>query len=476
MSGERLEQERKLDVPAGFELPELPGAQVETHHLRATYYDTEDALLQAHGVTLRRRLGGPDEGWHLKLPHPEGRLELHRDAGPTKPPGELVALLRGLRLDRPLTPRALLETTRTAYRLLSAGGELVAEVADDHVRATVEASHEGVAWREVEVELGPAATTRTMDELVGLLVARGATPSGHRSKPARAVGEPPRRASPAGLPGLVDDYLRAQYERMAQGDLELRRGENVVHRTRVAVRRTRSTLRIFAPLLDRDRAAELDRQLSWYAEVLGRVRDLDIVRQLVERDLADDSDDVLDARATDGLQRILDADQRAAWDHVLAVLDGRRYGSLLNLLAQWRRGLPLTTDPSATGPGVDVEGFVERAQARYDKRLRGATSTPDAPDAAFHRARKAAKRARYAAELAQPTMGHAAKRIVTRHEGLQEQLGELQDHIMVIATLRELADRPATPPPVGFACGVLAERHEQARLRARCRFSADPER
>jgi len=74
-------------VPPSFELPELPGAQVETHHLRVTCYDTEDALLQAHRVTMRRRLGGPDEGWHLKLPHPEGRLELHRDAGPTKPPG-----------------------------------------------------------------------------------------------------------------------------------------------------------------------------------------------------------------------------------------------------------------------------------------------------------------------------------------------------------------------------------------------------
>ena len=69
-------------------------------------------------------------------------------------------------------------------------------------------------------------------------------------------------------------------------------------------------------------------------------------------------------------------------------------------------------------------------------------------------------------------MGRAAKRIVTRHEGLQEQLGELQDHIMMVAMLRELAGRGTTPPRVGFACGVLAERHARARRRARRRFSA----
>ena len=474
MPGEHLEQERKLDVPADFELPELPGARVETHRLRATYYDTDDALLQARGVTLRRRVGGPDDGWHLKLPHPEGRLELHADVGPTRPPRELTALLRGLRFDRPLQRRAVLETTRHAYRLHTSEGELVAEVADDHVHATVGPAHDSVRWREVEVELGPAGTADTIDELADLLVAHGATPSAHGSKLARAVGKPPQRPPLSGVAGLVDDYLRAQYERLALGDLQLRRGENAVHRTRVAVRRTRSTLRIFAPLLDRERAAELDRELSWYAEALGRVRDLDIVRQQVAQDVEEDAGDLIDAESGNDLLRILDTDRRDAWDHVLTVLDGRRYGALLHLLDEWRRDAPWTGDTATHDAGTDVEAFVERAQQKYDKRLVRAISTADAPDEAFHRARKAAKRARYAAELAQPAMGRAAKRIVSRHEELQEQLGALQDHVMLITTLGEVAARETTSPQVGFGCGVLAQRHAQAGLRARHRFSAEP--
>jgi CHAD domain-containing protein len=475
VSDEHLERERKFDVPADFELPALPGARVQTHLLRATYYDTDDALLQARGVTLRRRVGGPDDGWHLKLPHPEGRLELHTDAGPSRPPRELTALTRGLRFDHPLRRRALLETTRRAHQLLTSEGELVAEIADDHVHATVDPTHEPVRWHEVEVELGPAGTADTMDRLAGLLLARGATPSAHGSKLARAVGERPPRPPLSGLAGLVDGYLQAQYERLALGDLQVRRGENAVHRTRVAVRRTRSTLRTFAPLFDPDRAARLDRELAWYAEALGRVRDLDIVREEVARDAASDPDGLVGAEAATDLLRILDADRRVAWEHLLTVLDGRRYGALLRLLDEWRRKAPLKTASGDTESDVGVDGFVERAQRKYDARLTGATTGPDAPDSAFHRARKAAKRARYAAELALPAMGGAAKRVVAEHEQRQEQLGELQDHVMVLATLREVVARPTTTAQVDFACGVLAQRHARALLRARTRFSAGPD-
>ena len=43
------------------------GQQVE-QLLEATYFDTPDLDLAAHGVTLRRRSGGNDAGWHVKIP------------------------------------------------------------------------------------------------------------------------------------------------------------------------------------------------------------------------------------------------------------------------------------------------------------------------------------------------------------------------------------------------------------------------
>ena len=72
---DHVEIEQKFDVEAGFTLPDLaavPGCAAisapETYHLSATYYDTAGNRLAASKITLRRRTGGTDEGWHLKLP------------------------------------------------------------------------------------------------------------------------------------------------------------------------------------------------------------------------------------------------------------------------------------------------------------------------------------------------------------------------------------------------------------------------
>src|SRR4051794_1564241 len=69
------EIERKYELPPGGDLPplvDLPGVaggtEPESFVLEAVYFDTPDLRLAARGVTLRRRSGGPDEGWHLKLP------------------------------------------------------------------------------------------------------------------------------------------------------------------------------------------------------------------------------------------------------------------------------------------------------------------------------------------------------------------------------------------------------------------------
>ena len=62
MTDGHLERERKFDVPLDFDLPPLPGSSATTLEQRATYYDTTAATLQRHGVTLRRRVGGDDDG------------------------------------------------------------------------------------------------------------------------------------------------------------------------------------------------------------------------------------------------------------------------------------------------------------------------------------------------------------------------------------------------------------------------------
>jgi CYTH domain len=98
-----LETEHKFEVGADFVPPGLtglaPGLSVTgpvIQHLTASYFDTPDLRLAAAGITLRRRTGGTDAGWHLKLPVAAGtRRELQAPLGPDRGavPGELSRLL-----------------------------------------------------------------------------------------------------------------------------------------------------------------------------------------------------------------------------------------------------------------------------------------------------------------------------------------------------------------------------------------------
>src|SRR5215469_10411340 len=75
MAIEITETARKYEAPREAALPDLAGlpdvageSDPEEQTLRAQYYDTDDLRLLRHGITLRRRTGGGDPGWHLKLP------------------------------------------------------------------------------------------------------------------------------------------------------------------------------------------------------------------------------------------------------------------------------------------------------------------------------------------------------------------------------------------------------------------------
>src|SRR5829696_5997658 len=118
-----LEVERKFDVDPHFVLPELAGlpgvsavdGPVE-HQLSAVYHDSSDLRLLRARVTLRRRTGGADAGWHLKLPAGSARRELHAPLGRAvrKPPAGFLAPVAGILRGSAPGPVAALETRRTA--------------------------------------------------------------------------------------------------------------------------------------------------------------------------------------------------------------------------------------------------------------------------------------------------------------------------------------------------------------------------
>ena len=183
-TGDYIETEQKYDADADFVLPDLSGLEgrVKTtrprrYYLSATYFDTEELDLIRNRITLRRRVGGTDEGWHLKLPvrkdtRQEVRVPLGGGgAGSIEPvPARLAAQVADVTAGRPLRPIAILDTERTVVTLTDQAGQPLAEVADDRVTATRldQLGADPVMWREVEVE---SLTTGPEDP--GLLQAAG---------------------------------------------------------------------------------------------------------------------------------------------------------------------------------------------------------------------------------------------------------------------------------------------------------------
>lgn len=465
---EVLERESKWDVDDRFRLPDLhgivPGADVEhdTVDLTSDYYDTADRDLQAHGVVLRRRAGDDDTGWQLKVPAADGRVELHWPPADGLPDAARE-LLTGLSLAKQLSSVATIHTVRNRYRICAPGvGELCAEIADDSVRAW--ANERLLAWREVEVELGPSTAT-VPRRLVKRLTAAGARPSHYPSKLAHILPliPPAEPMSPAAR--AVQRYVSTQIDQIVAGDIELRRDHDPIHDTRVAIRRLRSTLRVFGKLLDQRAAPHLDDDLRWFAGLLGEVRDCQVQQRRMTAALDQLPDTLILGPVRARVRNDLQATELPARVRITEAMESPRYLAIMAALRTWRTAPPVA-------PETSTHKLVKRAQKvqrQADRRLTAALGDRGGDDAMLHRARKAAKRARYAAELCKDV--GASKRTVKHYKQFQSILGDHQDTVVASALLHRMALASGTTAGEnGFTFGLLFAREQ--RIAEDCRQQA----
>ena len=188
---EAIEELELLDPASLLGLDTASGP--DEQELAAVYFDTADLRLISAGVTLRRREGGSDAAWHLKLPTgKDSREELRIPSGrsPRRPPAELVALTRVYTRGAKLAPIAELTTRRRRWVLADSAGRSLAELVDDHVSArTMGAQTTTVTWREVEVELGEHGQQKVLDRIERRLLKVGAQRAGSASKLGRLLAE-----------------------------------------------------------------------------------------------------------------------------------------------------------------------------------------------------------------------------------------------------------------------------------------------
>ena len=444
-----IERELKFEAD-DIQIDRLGGEPLEPHTFASSYHDTADRRLSRAGITLRRRVENGMSNWQLKLPSGESRLELEEPGGPAEPPPGLAKLLSGILRGSQLELIATLETRRH--------GRLVegVEVTIDDV-SVLEGMSVVRRFSEIEAELvnGSPASIEQVDEA---LRGMGATPGTKTPKIMRVVGLPsiPRVDPKAPALEHVCGFVRAQLDELRANDPIVRATDeaDAIHDMRVAVRRLRAVLRTARPMLERAWSDSLRHELDLFGELLGPVRDLDVLMEHLTdeaRELgAGDSD-------TEALLAPLRSERDRARTRLREALDDQRYFLLLDRLETAAGSLPVTR----------VDLTVEQLAGREFKKLRALEKrTTRTDDRQLHKLRIQSKRARYAAELAQSSRGAPAARFVKDSTKLQDVLGGHQDAVVALDRLRQLA-KAVGSTGAAFTAGRIAEREAGRKLQAR---------
>ena len=467
------ERERKYELPPDAQLPSLStlatsvGPRDET--LVAVYYDTVDLRLSKAGLTLRKRTGGKDAGWHLKIPRgADTREEIQFPLGDSNiPPDDLVDLTLGYTRHVPLVPVARIVTQRAVWRLVDGSGGDLAELTDDHVEAENLSASTVDNWRELEFELAGETDASLLDRAEKRLRKAGVRPAGYGSKLARVLG-PARGEEPGRSAGdQLAAYLSGQVDALLRNDLLTRLdAPDAVHQMRVATRRLRSALRAYRKLLDRSRVDRLRFELKWLGGRLAPARDLEVMDEHLTAVVANVPDELVIGPVSARLTRHFSPARAEARKTVERTLGTKRYLRLLDQLDRF------VTDPPLTGRAGRraTKELPKHVRAAYRRTARRVDSL-DGTDEALHNVRKAAKRLRHAAEVAVPSVGKPADRTRRRARKVTKVLGEHQDGVVVRPVVRELGVQAHLAGENGFTFGLLHQREADRAAAAEARFA-----
>jgi CHAD domain-containing protein len=473
-----LERELKLSAPLSFRLPDLGGlgaelrvSPEEVRRTTAVYYDTRDLRLTRWDCGLRHRTS---DAWTLKLPAAEeGPALVRREflfAGPPeRQPEAALDLVLAMTRGEPLEEIARLRTVRRRVNVLDASGRLLAEVTNDHV-AVLDGRRVALRFREVEVEFAGGCPPGVVEELVARLRRAGSGPAHRVAKHLRALGLESGVVPEVSIPEVASDAPAEQVVRrciatsvvaLVRHDPGVRVDEDIedVHQMRIAVRRLRSHLRTFRPLLDEDWARSLQEDLRWLGSELGRVRDADVLAERFK--LATSELPEAEGRAAKGLVERLGEARGADLERLLHAMRSPRFLKLAQRLVEAAREprlLPGAGEPARVVVAPLVQGRWKRLARSVDE------LGPEPEPGELHAVRIRAKHARYAAEAMVPVFGKPARRFARALRGVQQALGHYQDATVATGWLRDAAGEVARE--AAFAAGMLAAHEERLGARA----------
>lgn len=274
-----------------------------------------------------------------------------------------------------------------------------------------------------------------------------------------------RPGAPSGE--VVLAYLGEQAARLKSLDPAIRRDEaDAVHQMRVATRRLRAALQAYRDIFPAAATAYLRDELKWLGGVLGKSRDNEVLSEYLRAALAATPVESVIGPADARIVTHFARREVAARREVLAALDSPRYFAMLGELDLLLGDPPRTA--AAVAPAAEVlPAAVARAYRRTRRRMKRARRAPAGParDVALHETRKAAKRARYAAEAAQPAFGRKARRFAGRMKAITSILGDHQDAVSARAAARQIGVQAHLAGENAFSFGLLHERADRDSLK-----------
>ena len=456
-----VEREAKFSLPPSYDARHLPAAlepyragPPQFRRMHTIYYDSEDRRLTRWDISLRYRTG---EGWTVKLPardsdpYEPSRLECtFAGSDSARPPEDALEIVSGTLRGALVFPVAELRTLRIARRVDRPAGGTVGElVCDDvhvvHDRGTVR------RCRQVEIALAPSAERIELDALARKLCRRTPARVTALTKDRFAIGcaELERETHVAPLrrhpyqSDVVCSALASALDALVRADPHVRANDDPewVHAARVAARKLRSSLKVYAPILVEAWTTEARVSLQRLSKLLGAVRDTDVFGARVAALGATLPNN--DAPAVARISASIATSRDAAYAVLQTALREEWYITLLDtLLAAVREGPPLAGSNRVVRP----RAFIARTMRRSWRKLHRAASRIglDASITELHALRMRVKRSRYVADALAPLLhgrrSHVRRRFVKRLAHLQDRLGAIHDSAIDRDVLRAGAE------------------------------------
>ncbi len=467
-------------------LDELGVEPARTERLLSVYYDTPDHALAAAGIALRlrkigrrwvqtvkagRRAGGAGLFSHqeVETPAPGARLVLE---GPD-PAGVLAAIAEAAGA-APLSPVFETRVRRMSRRLCLPAG--VVEIALD--QGEVAAGEATAPILEVEMELaegevdavfdlarrlfptGPVTLATANKSALGYRLARGEAVAPELK--ARKAGTPDFAAE-ATVETVARDVFRDCFAQVATNLVVVAQSDAIEgpHQLRIGLRRLRTAFGVFGPTLGPAGLAAANDAARTLGQVVGRLRDIDV---LIDEVVAGAAALGLDAPARAALEKALGARRAAVRAEVRAVLAGPETTAfvfdLLELIEA--RGWLAPADYSqterlATPIGALASGLLAK---RHRKVLRRGKHIETLEAEPLHELRKELKKLRYTADVLAPIFpGKKVAAYLKALKDMQDTFGSLNDAAMAAEYLAgpKAPGRDDAPAQraVGWTLGAL---------------------